>query len=94
MYNITDTLNKLVEKKAQIEQFKADHPEMVEAIQLVEEYTALFEEACKQCQQSQPNYIPYPVPYNPYPVYPYQPIVTYDAYTTVAQGGASTRMLQ
>lgn len=66
MSTIAQLLNDLVEKKTQIEQFKTDHPEMAGALQLVENYTALFEEVCKRCQQNIPTYVPYPVyPYNP-----------------------------
>lgn len=70
--NLSDLINELVEKKMQIEQFKKDHPEQGEIVQMVEDYTALFDEVCRQCQQSTPTYIPYPVYPNPYLSYPYQ----------------------
>lgn len=62
--NFSELITQLVEKKAELEQFKTDHPDLAEGIQLVEEYMALFSEACRQCQPIQP--IIYPVqPFNP-----------------------------
>jgi len=65
MRNLTETLDELVKKKLEIEQWKLDHPEAVEIVQMVEEYTALFDEVYRQLQ---PPTVIYPL--NPAPVFP------------------------
>ena len=79
MKNLSDLINGLVEKKMQIEQYKKDHPEQSEIVQMVEDYTALFDEVCRQSQVPvQP--IVYPVIWQYYntlqPAYPYKAICT------------------
>lgn len=85
--NIAELLNDLIEKKTQIEQFKVDHPEMLEAIQVVGEYMALFEEICMRCEQNTPNYIPYPV------IYPYNPLTPLYQWICVSNTTCTPRMI-
>jgi hypothetical protein len=59
MKNFSETLDELVKKKMQIEQWKAAHPEAVEIVQMVEDYLKLFDDFYRQCQP--PTVIaPYP----------------------------------
>jgi len=60
MRNLTEALDELVKKKMQIEQWKLDHPEAVEIVQMVEEYLKLFDEVYRQCQP--PTIINNPTP--------------------------------
>ena len=59
---LTETLDELVKKKMQIEQWKLDHPEAVEIVQMVEDYLKLFDDVYRQMQP--------PTIINPYPSIP------------------------
>jgi len=45
-----EVLDDLVSKRREIDQFKADHPELEKAMQLIEDYLKLFDEANKHWQ--------------------------------------------
>lgn len=67
MRNIVKLLSEIVEKKTGIEQCKAEHPEMAELIQMVDEYVALLDEYYREAGGLQQAY-PYPNPM--YPSFP------------------------
>ena len=50
MRNLTGTLGELVKKKMEIEEWKKEHPDMAEIVQLVEDYLRLFDDLYRQCQ--------------------------------------------
>jgi hypothetical protein len=79
---LTEVLDELVKAKMQIEQWKAEHPENAEIVQMIEDYLRLFAEV-QECWQPPTVIYPHvgpvlnPVLINPAPVVirplPYQP---------------------
>jgi hypothetical protein len=67
MRTFTESLEALVNKKVEIERWKAEHPEQTEIIEMVEEYTKLFDEVSRQMQLPviMPSYPSNPVTINP-----------------------------
>lgn len=61
MKKLIDTLDELVKKKMEIEQWKKEHPDMTEIVQLIEDYLRLFDDVYKQCQ---PPTVIGPYPFN------------------------------
>lgn len=69
--SLTEILDELVKKKMQIEQWKLDHPEAVEIVQMVEDYLKLFDDVYRQMQPPTVIYPPLnPGLINPAPVFP------------------------
>ena len=85
MKELSTLLDELVQKKMQIEQFKTEHPELAEMVQMVEEYFVLYDELYRLVQHS----LPVPL----YPMYPpYNPLLppwTCGTVEIVPMGGSS-----
>jgi hypothetical protein len=79
MNDLTQQLERIIEKRKQLDALKAQSPELAEAIKLAEDYQTEYLELLDRYK---PQFVPMP-----YPVYPAQPVYPWQQYKITMSSG-------